>query len=536
MFRKSFFLFFLFFILLSSFVSAETTILNFTASTSIYTWLVPANVINITVEAWGGGGTGGSTVTNSNVGAGGGGAGSYVRSVINVVENQNISINVASARSHSGSSNTNGLPGFNSTVSNTSGGGILVRGTGGLPGLSGGNSGVGGSATLSGAVGQIQYIGGHGATRPQSDYSGAGGGGAGSTGAGGNASGITAGTGTAEGGNGGAGRTGNGVGNTGSAYGGGGSGSRRSATGGQGAEGFVRITYDTVEEPSEESATDYTLVDRSFGSLNNISITRDVVYDNSAENYLWNTVSSGMNISYNSALRLVNGGTISMWVKPLTAGGGNLGRILDNNPGGYNIYMRTTQQITWEQNATSGLWSGTDTVPFNTWSHITLIYNSSGRWVYVNGISVNSSNLATYLEDTNTPLFIGNRLDGTRAFNGSMDDIRIWNISLSDEEINYIYQNYTVQYDSLIAWYPFTNASTVTPVYPPSGNPCLYSGSGDWNITQNCNISVNTNLLSNRLHICEGCILRVNSTISNFSFGVVANAFLFGQSSGRLVS
>jgi len=220
--------------------STTTTVVNYTTSQT--NWEVPAGVTNITVELWGGGGTGGSTVTNSNVGAGGGAGGMYARSVINVSPGQRLNLTVAASRSHSGSANTNGLAGFNTTVANST---VLVRATGGDFGRSGGNSGTGGTGGTAGGVGQVMYAGGNGGTRPATATSGGGGGGAGSTGAGNNASGQTGGGAKAE--HGGAGPNGfssNSAGAAGGNFGAGGSGSRRNANGGAGAQGLIRITYE----------------------------------------------------------------------------------------------------------------------------------------------------------------------------------------------------------------------------------------------------------------------------------------------------
>jgi hypothetical protein len=217
-----------------------TTVVNYTTSQT--NWEVPAGVTNITVELWGGGGTGGSTVTNSNVGAGGGAGGMYARSVINVSPGQRLNLTVAESRSHSGTANTNGLAGFNTTLANST---VLVRATGGALGVNGGGGGTGGAGSTAGGIGQIMYAGGNGGTRPATGTSGGGGGGAGSTGAGNNASGQTGGSAKAE--HGGAGPNGfttNSNGAAGGNFGAGGSGARRSATGGAGAQGLIRITYE----------------------------------------------------------------------------------------------------------------------------------------------------------------------------------------------------------------------------------------------------------------------------------------------------
>ncbi|MFA7628366.1 MAG: hypothetical protein WCY37_03085 [Candidatus Dojkabacteria bacterium] len=201
------------------------------------TWTAPANVYEVTVEAWGaGGGAGGP---NNKAYSAGGGGGAYSSATLSVTPSSDYSYTIGT-----------GGPGGTGGVAGTAGGDtywvntstVLAKGGSGAGADAG--AGAGGSSTL--GVGTTKYSGGNGA-EPTTSSGGGGGGGAGSTGAGGNASGATAGTGTAD--NGGNGGTGTGVattGNPGSVYGGGGGGTYRSGgptSGGSGADGLIRITY-----------------------------------------------------------------------------------------------------------------------------------------------------------------------------------------------------------------------------------------------------------------------------------------------------
>ncbi len=212
---------------------------NFTSST---TWMVPAGVYEITVEAWGGGGAGGGRPAGGGGIAGGGGGGAYAKKTFSVTPYQNYTLVVGTSVAGTSGNGASGNPTY-------FGDGSELYAAGGSGGLSAGTGGEGGSVTNS--IGDLIYMGGEGGTA-NSTFSGAGGGGAGSTGIGGNASVGTAGTGTPElGGDGGAGRTTTGSGNPGNTYGGGGGGGRKgsggSVSGGAGAAGYMRISYSTYE-------------------------------------------------------------------------------------------------------------------------------------------------------------------------------------------------------------------------------------------------------------------------------------------------
>lgn len=201
-------------------------------------WLAPAGVTSVLVEAWGGGGAGGGR-GSSNGQSGGGGGGAFASATVAVTPGQTYSYTVGAAVTGGTANGPNGN--FSQWAT-----GIAVKAAGGLGGLGTTTGGLGGSVANS--VGTSIYKGGDGASAPTT-ISGGGGGGAGTTGAGGNAAAGTAGTGTTVGGGvGGAGIT-NANGNPGNAVGGGGSGARRTSgnrSGGNGAAGQIRLTYNAA--------------------------------------------------------------------------------------------------------------------------------------------------------------------------------------------------------------------------------------------------------------------------------------------------
>lgn len=218
-----------------------TTTETFTASGS---WVAPAGVTSVTIEAWGGGGGGGGASTDSG---GGGGGGAYSKKNTFAVTPGN-SYTVTVGAGGAGVIDADGVAGgdswFNSTAT------VLAKGGG--PGRAAISSAGGAGGSTASGVGDVLFAGGNGAAGGSvGTASGGGGGGAGNAAAGGNASGTTAGTGgSAGGGAGGAGRTTNGDGAVGSILGGGGSGafddSITNRTGGAGARGELRITYTAV--------------------------------------------------------------------------------------------------------------------------------------------------------------------------------------------------------------------------------------------------------------------------------------------------
>lgn len=118
-------------------------------------WVAPAGITHVMVEAWGAGGGGGGEQESgacspgAGAGGGGGGGGGYIRAVISVTSGQTYTIAIG-AGGGAGTTGSNGLPGGNSSVS-LGGLNLIVAdgGDGGIAGASftGGSGGVGGSAS-----------------------------------------------------------------------------------------------------------------------------------------------------------------------------------------------------------------------------------------------------------------------------------------------------------------------------------------------------------------------------------------------------
>ena len=227
---------------------------TFGAST---TWVCPANVTAVQIEAWGGGGAGGSAFrtpdTNSIQYGGGGAGGAYARKTnYPVTPGTTYYINVGLGGTNNSSVNDTIVPGgdswFNSVNSTNL---VLVLAKGGAGGESAvGNTsttryGIGGTGTTNNSTGDVIYAGGSGATSA-STSSGGGGSGAGNSMSGTTASNNVGAVAPLGGGNGGTGQTTNStVGGNGFGPGGGGGGARASGTlnaGGIGGAGQVVLT------------------------------------------------------------------------------------------------------------------------------------------------------------------------------------------------------------------------------------------------------------------------------------------------------
>ncbi len=123
--------------------------------------------------------------------------------------------------------------------------------------------------------------------------------------------------------------------------------------------------------------------------------------------------------------------TIEMWVKPRNFttqrlifaqnSTTNLVSIMLNNQGKVYFYVV-------RPGANSGVASSVQLVG-NTWSHVAVTWNaaSSTSKIYINGVEALTTAGGSSSTGTSGTMTIGSRTDGVQAFNGVIDELRIWN-------------------------------------------------------------------------------------------------------------
>jgi hypothetical protein len=142
------------------------------------------------------------------------------------------------------------------------------------------------------------------------------------------------------------------------------------------------------------------------------------------------------------------GMTLSVWIKPSSAGGGGRGRILDkdNNDVGWFLAMHGSSEVqfTSDQDAQgSASRTSTASISLNTWQHVAFTWDGSAKGshahIYIQGAlsdGATTDGSGPEQSDAGTPLTIGNRLvDLARGFDGAIDDVRVFNRVLAAAEI-----------------------------------------------------------------------------------------------------
>ncbi len=105
-----------------------------------------------------------------------------------------------------------------------------------------------------------------------------------------------------------------------------------------------------------------------------------------------------------------------------------------NSPRSYSFYTYAPGTLHFSAAGGGGTSSGT--VPLNEWVHVAVAAGPSAHTYFINGESAGQGGAATPpgAQDT-APVRIGTTQEGQRAFLGMIDDARIYNVALTEEQI-----------------------------------------------------------------------------------------------------
>jgi len=174
--------------------------------------------------------------------------------------------------------------------------------------------------------------------------------------------------------------------------------------------------------------------------------------------YEFDGSSDYINIPDNPGLRLTNEVSIAAWVK-MDDAGNNI------DPNQYIVTKSsgvTVNTIAYELVVLNAFPAGdylsfrvsngtnTGRADLDFWGlsssrfyHVVGTFNGTTVVLYVNGTAVDSGEVSGPIRSDTTNLRIGNRADNSRYFNGIIDDVIIYNRSLSAEQVKALYENRT---------------------------------------------------------------------------------------------
>ena len=149
-------------------------------------------------------------------------------------------------------------------------------------------------------------------------------------------------------------------------------------------------------------------------------------------------------INDSNSLDMTEAITISYWEKQSTANFNN-GIVfkgpLTSSQGVYSIghYQGTNSKIMFRINGSisedNGQITSSTDLAAGTWYHVAATYDRTNMKIYINGVLEKTNSFTPAINTNADPLHIGSYYDTSHRFNGLIDDVRIYNTALSNDEI-----------------------------------------------------------------------------------------------------
>ncbi|TAL47552.1 LamG domain-containing protein, partial [archaeon] len=152
-----------------------------------------------------------------------------------------------------------------------------------------------------------------------------------------------------------------------------------------------------------------------------------------------------VNVSSSSSLNIANAITIDAWIKGSVDSTEHpiVSKTDEDTSTGYRLILNSGNGIGFYTLGVSDVYTSTSTtLASNQWYHVVATYDGSNKKIYINGqLDVSEAGTGSISTNSNS-LYIGQRHNPPILyFNGSIDDVKIWNRSLSATEVQAEYQN-----------------------------------------------------------------------------------------------
>ncbi len=204
------------------------------------------------------------------------------------------------------------------------------------------------------------------------------------------------------------------------------------------ADLVLYLPFEDAESPIDASADPATVV--VHGSLNSVDAMIDKGLEFDGDN------ANRLEVTHTAKLEGMSALTVAAWALPRNLAGQEgmsivSKRIAWGDSDVYNLFVWTGQLVEGRVNGAGALQS-TTALEDDTWYHITLVFDGQGNpgekmKLYINGILETSGDHPdNKVNETGAPVWVG-ELDANRGFawNGILDEVRLYNHALSEVEI-----------------------------------------------------------------------------------------------------
>ena len=135
--------------------------------------------------------------------------------------------------------------------------------------------------------------------------------------------------------------------------------------------------------------------------------------------------------------------TIAAWVHPTGPGDSDYPRVVDKSNGtggadpGYKLYLRSAENYLVTLSGGGVYLNSSSSCDLNAWNYVVYTTDGAQRKLFLNDAWQIWDETTLPVESSN-PLFIGNSPAGARHFEGILDEVRVYNRALGEDEIQTI--------------------------------------------------------------------------------------------------
>ncbi len=136
-----------------------------------------------------------------------------------------------------------------------------------------------------------------------------------------------------------------------------------------------------------------------------------------------------------SILDLPTNFTVAVWIYPFSYPSSGLSSIVSKDEN-FEFHLNSSGQLNWWWGGGDRQLTSSAGVPLNTWTHITITFESGSQIIYFDGVPAATHNSTQSITLNNDAVFIGTDLNfHSRRFNGLIDEVKIYDQTLSEVQV-----------------------------------------------------------------------------------------------------
>ncbi len=175
------------------------------------------------------------------------------------------------------------------------------------------------------------------------------------------------------------------------------------------------------------------------GTVSNTTWTTSGKYGSAL---VFNGTNAWVTVNDANSLDLTTAVTVEAWIFPTTSTGGWRTIVSKERTGAVNgayvLYSFSNPgppQVYLSIGGTDRILSGPTQLSINTWTHVAMTYDGTTIRLYLNGTQVASAAQTGTIATSTNPLRIGGNSTWGEYFQGTIDEVRVYNRALSGAEI-----------------------------------------------------------------------------------------------------